>query len=251
MLATFHYGPHESQAGDLHLPEVASGAVVCLLHGGFWRAPHGREQLTAVAEDLARRGHVVWNLGYRRLGETGGGWPGTLADVDAGIDHLAALRDGGIALDLARVVVAGHSAGGHLALWSAARGRLAGLELGARVKAKAVVGLAPVADLAAAHAQSLGRGAATEFLGGAPEECPERYAAASVPSLLPLGTRQLVVHGGEDGAVPIAMSRRYVEQAVAAGDAVELMALDGAGHMDFVDPASAAHAAFCRWLKAL
>src|SRR5262249_23711442 len=88
VLRDVHYGPHASQLGDLHLPQTKSPPVVCLLHGGFWRMPHDRAQMTPLAADLAQRGYAAWNLEYRRVGAAGGGWPGTLEDVAAGVDHL-------------------------------------------------------------------------------------------------------------------------------------------------------------------
>src|SRR6266850_1075616 len=149
MVRTERYGPFEDQEGDLFLPAGPRPAVVCLLHGGFWRMPHGRGQMTAIAQDLARRGLAVWNLEYRRLGASTGGWSGTFDDATAGIGHLASLVADGIDLDLDRVTVVGHSAGGHLALWSAARRRSDSRKSGVaeRVRIRAAVGLAPVADL--------------------------------------------------------------------------------------------------------
>jgi acetyl esterase/lipase len=233
---TESYGPADGQEGDLYLPGRAHPPVVCLLHGGFWRMPHGRDQLHAIAEDLARRGYAVWNLGYRRLGAPGGGWPGTFEDVAAGVDHLAHLAARGIDLDLTRVAVAGHSAGGQLALWVAARGD-------AVVPVAMAIGLAPVADLARAHELGLGKGAVTELLAGGPAEVPARYAAASPRQRLPLRVPQVLIHGSDDPAVPVAMSRDYARAAAAAGDDVALLELPGLGHMEFLDPTSDAHEA--------
>ncbi|HJW33098.1 MAG TPA: alpha/beta fold hydrolase [Holophagaceae bacterium] len=243
------YGPAPAQVGDLYLPGVSHPAIICLLHGGFWRAPYGPDQMAEVAQDLAGRGFAVWNLGYRRVGEEGGGWPGTLQDVAAGIDHLARIATEGVDLDLDRVTVVGHSAGGHLALWSAARDRaaLAGAQP-ARVRVAAAVGLAPVADLRRAHALGLGNGAVEALLGGTPEQVPDRFRSASPRELLPLGVPQLILHGAEDAAVPLQLARAYAEAAEAAGDPVTFVALPGMGHMEFLDPASAAHAALCGWL---
>jgi len=92
MKRTISYGDSNDQQADLHLPDAAGPPVVCLLHGGFWRMPHGRDQMDAVAGNLVARGFAVWNIEYRRLGASGGGWPGTLDDVRAGIDHLAKVR---------------------------------------------------------------------------------------------------------------------------------------------------------------
>jgi acetyl esterase/lipase len=247
---TVKYGPLPEQEGDLWLPERAHPPVVCLLHGGFWRMPYGRDQLDGVARDLAGRGFAAWNLEYRRLGAAGSGWPGTFDDVALGIDRLAGLVADGVGLDLERVAVCGHSAGGHLALWSAARGR-GSAQPGARggVRIAAVVGQAPLADLERCDALRLGGTAVRELLGGAPEEVPERYRAASPRALLPLGVPQLLLHGGADGAVPVEISREYCRAARAAGDEVELVELPGLGHMDFLDPASAAHAALRSFLE--
>ncbi len=251
------YGPSADQVGDLYMPEAgrarAAGTarkipVICLLHGGFWRLPWGRDNIAEVARDLARRGFAVWSLEYRRVGSPGGGWPGTLDDVAAGVDHLAvlgaALTDAATSLDLARVIVVGHSAGGHLALWCA--GRRDG-----RVRVGAVVGLAPVADLHLAHTLDCGRGAVQNFLGGTPREVPDRYASASPMQRLPLGVRQVLLHGTEDDVVPVQISRHYAAAAAAAGDAVDLIELAGVGHMDFVDPGSAAHGRLCASLDAI
>jgi acetyl esterase/lipase len=212
--------------------------------------PYGREELAAVAADLAARGFAVWNLEYRRLGEPGSGFPGTFDDVAAGIDHLANLVDHGIELDLRRVILAGHSAGGNLALWSAARGaRPGGLRRPARVTPIAAAGLAAIVDLAGSFAANAGNGAAGELLGGSPQSFPERFAVASPRELLPLGVEQLIVHGAADEALPVASAREYAHAAEEAGDRVEYAELPRAGHMDFVDPGSEAHDTLCRWLE--
>ncbi len=119
---TVAYGSYPDQVGDLYLPARPDHCpVVCLLHGGFWSMPYGRDQMEAIAWDLAGRGFAAWNIEYRRLGVPGAGWPGTFDDVLLGIEQLAHFVAGDIDLDLERVVVSGHSAGGHLALWAAAQ----------------------------------------------------------------------------------------------------------------------------------
>lgn len=211
--------------------------------------PYGRDQMTAIAEDLVSRGFAVWNMEYRRLDAPTGGWPGTFDDVIMGIEQLARFVAGGINLDLERVVVSGHSAGGHLALWAAAqqhREKWNGAKRAVRISA--VVGQAPVADLRRAYELGVGGHAVSELLGGIPAEHTERYQAASPYALLPLGVPQLLIHGTEDEVVPIAISRRYTQAARAVGDEVELLELPGTGHMEFLDPASAAHNALCGWL---
>ncbi len=245
---TFAYGKSEHQCGDLYLPKVSMPApVVCLLHGGFWRMPYGREEMNDIARDLVGRGYAVWNLEYRRVGADGGGWPGTFDDAIDGIDHLADLSAQGLPLDLSRVIVAGHSAGGHLALWSAH-----GLRQAARrVQPMAVAGLAAVVDLDHAHALGSGRHAVAELLGGSPEQQPARYAAASPQALVPLRVRQLLLHGALDEALPVDMARRYAQTATVAGDDMTYRELPQSGHMEFLDPGSAAHGALCDWLRTI
>ncbi|MFN7941086.1 MAG: alpha/beta hydrolase [Thermoanaerobaculia bacterium] len=247
------YGELDDQVGDLHLPAAGHPPqvpVVALLHGGFWRMPYGRDPLDALARDLARRGFAAWNLEYRRLGAPGAGWPGTFADVAAGLDRLAQRVASAPDLDLERVAVVGHSAGGQLALWAAARGRLPGDAPGAdpRLRPAAVAALAPLADLERVHRERLGGSAVAELLGGTPEQVPERYRAASPHARLPLGLPQLLLHGTSDAEVPIDHARDYARAARAAGDPIDFRELPGGGHMDFLDPAGAAHSILCEWL---
>lgn len=243
------YGPLPEHEGDLHLPGRPRPAVVCLLHGGFWRMPYGRDEFDPVARDLASRGFAVWNLEYRRIGSPSGGWPATLQDAAAGIDHLAVLVAEGTDLDLSRVIVAGHSAGGQLALWCAARRpRQRPFRSPPRVRPAAVAGLAAIVDLPRTFALNAGNGAVAELLGGSPTEQPERYSAASPMALLPLGVNQLILHGTADEALPIEMTRDYAHAGRAAGDSIQFVELPDAGHMDYLDPGSAAHGILCRWL---
>ena len=221
------YGAHPDQVANLHLPAAESGPWPCvlLLHGGFWRERWDRTLMTPLAIDLAQRGFAAWNIEYRRVGQEGGGWPGTLDDVAAAADALADIAD----IDQSRLVAVGHSAGGHLSLWLGAR-------TGGRVHPCAAVSQAGVADLAQAHADDLGSGAVADFIGGSPAELPDRYAEADPAARVPLGIRQLLVHGSDDDIVPPTQSRAYADRASAAGDDVELVEIVGADHFDIVDP---------------
>jgi acetyl esterase/lipase len=248
-MRTFRYGGSDSQAGDLYLPDAPRPAVVCVLHGGFWRMPYGREETAAIAADLAARGYAVWNIEYRRIGAPGGGWPGTLDDVVSAIDYLAELDARDAKLDLRRVAVVGHSAGGHLALYACARERTDARGAGSRkVLPIAAAGLAAVVDLRRAFALGSGNGAVAALLGGSPDQYPDRYARASPLARLPLGVRQLIVHGTQDDALPVELSREYANAARGAGDGVDYVEMPGMGHMEYLDPASEAHAVLCRWL---
>jgi acetyl esterase/lipase len=238
------YGTARSQFGELFLPGGDGPfPVAVVLHGGFWRARYGRKESRPLCADLAARGWAAWNVEYRRIGALdGGGYPRTLDDVAAAVDHLTevpAHRPG--ALDLARVVAIGHSAGGHLAAWLATR------EV-ARVPVAGVVAQAGVLDLRMASALALSDAVVHDFLGGAPDAVPERYAAASPAERLPLGVPALLTHGERDAVVPLAMSESFAAAARAAGDDVELLVADGEDHFGHRDPANPLWAAVTAWL---
>jgi acetyl esterase/lipase len=219
------YGPAPSQFGELFRPDSGGPhPVAVVLHGGFWKAQYGRRLMHAVCADLAARGWAAWNLEYRRLGlGNGGGWPATLDDVAAGIDHLARLNG----LDRSRVVAIGHSAGGHLAAWAATRES-------PEVLVTAVVSQAGVLDLARAWELRLSKGVVRRLLGGTPEEVPDRYAAASPAQRLPLTVPALLTHGALDDTVPLAMSEAFAE---AAGCDLHVEAdEDHYGHLDPRNP---------------
>ena len=216
-----------------------------VIHGGFWRDRYDRHLMDELCRDLAARGWTAWNLEYRRLGE-GGGWPATFEDVEAGIRAIRASNtllleaepgdQAGSApsntLLLAPFVAIGHSAGGQLALWAAAR-RLVG----------AAAAQAGVLDLAEAARLGLSNGVVHELLP------PEAYPLASPAELLPLGVPQLLVHGEDDDVVPVAMSRAYQARALEAGDEVGLVTLPGVGHYEHLDPSSDAWEAVVEWLS--
>lgn len=246
---TLSFGDDPSQRGELHLPRGTSEPlpVAVLLHGGYWQTQFGKLVCRPLARDLVRRGWAVWNLEYRRLGDGrggGGGWPMTFDDVAAGIDHLAQLDDA--RLDLDRVVLVGHSAGGQLALWAEGRPSLPAGAPGAdpRVTAQAVVALAPVTNLerAGKHARTL--------LGGAPVDVPERWAQADPARSTP-SVPVLVAHPAGDETVPLARSVEYVDRCRAAGADVTLVAPAGEVHRDPIDPTSTTWAAAAQWLDGL
>lgn len=241
------YGDHASQHGELFVPEGSGPhAVVIVVHGGYWKAQYDRSLMTRVCEDLAHRRLAAWNLEYRRVGD-GGGWPETFADVATGVD---ALRDFAAPLDLDRVGAVGHSAGGHLALWAAARTTLPEGTPGAapRVTPHAVVSQAGVADLRLAARTPPSDEPTRALLGGRPDDHPERYDLASPRERLPLGVAQLLLHGDRDDTVSIRLAEAYAAAAAAAGDPCELRVLPGTGHFEHIDPRTVAWQEGRDWL---
>jgi len=238
------YGPEPLQFGELRLPEgPGPHPVAILIHGGCWLAAYDLGYVSALAEALSAAGVATWSVEYRRVGDEGGGWPGTFADVGAAADFVRRLALEH-PLDPQRVVAVGHSAGGHLALWLAGRERLAaGDELrgAAPLPLRGVVALAGITDLEA-YAAPTGCGAAVPgLLGGPPEEHPERLRRASPVAMLPLGAPAVLVTAEHDPIVPAAQASSFAAAAAAAGDRVELREVAGAGHFELVDPA---HPAF-------
>ncbi|MBX7269692.1 alpha/beta hydrolase [Micromonospora sp. Llam7] len=232
---TVAYGEHPDQIADLRRP-VGAGPprpLVIVVHGGFWRAEYDRRHTGPLAAALAALGHPVAQLEYRRTGQPGGGWPGTLTDVVVGVSALPRLAQAALPGRVAPTppVLVGHSAGGHLALYAAAHapGAVGG-----------VLALAPVADLTEAYRLDLDAGAVAALLGGGPADVPERYASADPRLLVPLRPRTVVIHGTLDQQVPVGISRDYVAAGRAAGADIHLVELPECEHFGLIDPESAA-----------
>lgn len=241
--ARIAYGPAPQQFGELWLPSGRGPhPVAIVIHGGCWSASYAEGHVRPACAALAQAGVAAWCLEYRRLGDEGGGWPGTFEDVARGADQLRQIA-GPRGLDLTRVVAVGHSAGGPLALWLAARRRLPvtdPLRGASPLPLRGVVGLAGIPDLARAAIERVCGDAVPLLLGGSPEAQPQRYAATSPAALLPLGVPQQLVHGRADRIVPIGLAERYVAAARDRGDPARLVPLDAAGHFDLITPTSRA-----------
>jgi len=244
------YGSGPGDVADVRLPaglrgEGAPAPLVVFLHGGFWRSTHDRAHTGPMGTALAAAGYAVCVPEFRRTGLPSGGWPGTFDDVAAAVDRVPALvREAagtGVIAD-GPVLLAGHSAGGHLALWAAARHLL---DAGSpwhtpRPCARGVVVLAGVTGLAECYEQGMGDGAAAALMGGGPSQYPQRYRDADPAGLLPIGCPVRLVHGSLDDVVPMEMSRGYAARGRAAGDDTTLVELPGASHVDLIDPLSPA-----------
>lgn len=236
--AVLTYGSLREQLIDVHLPPRRFGSderapIVVLIHGGFWRHEHDRTHTRAMAEALSADGFVVMTPEFRRTGD-GGGFPETFDDVASAvaavpeIDTVAPDR-----ADLGDVVLVGHSAGGHLAMWVSLQPLLPAV--------RKVVALAPVADLVEGYRRELGDGAVEALMGGSPEECAEAYATASPAQQLPGPVPITVVHGDLDTRVPVEMSRELT--------GVEYVELPGAEHFGLIDPLSSTWSAVLATLR--
>ena len=241
------YGSAPEQFGDLRVPSgVGPHPVVVVVHGGWWKTMSDLAYAGHLSTALTADGFATWNIEYRRVGSLGGGYPSTLHDVAAALNALLALAPA-YQLDLARIIVTGHSAGAHIAAWLAAKNRHRELDIFG--PSPALIGAVPVAGpLDLERTSVLGITDATggspvhDFLGGTPQQFPERYALASPAQLVPTGIRVIAVHGSADAAVPVELSSRYVDAALAAGDSARLLVLEGADHLARFDPATEAGA---------
>jgi acetyl esterase/lipase len=239
------YGEDPSQFGHLRTPPgPGPHPVVVYLHGGCWLSEYDLDHAAHACAALTDAGVATWSLEYRRIGASGGGWPATFNDVARGADHLRELA-AEKRLDLSRVIAAGHSAGGHLAAWLAARpGIPAGdpLHTPDPLAIRGVVSIAGLIDLARASELRLCGGSMDLLIGGTPKAVPDRYAIASPYELLPLGVPQVLMSGGRDTIVPAGIAERYAARAKERGDTVETVTLENADHFDLIDPLTPAFA---------
>ncbi|MFF8451754.1 alpha/beta hydrolase family protein [Streptomyces leeuwenhoekii] len=251
--ATAAYGGHPDQVIDFYAPRGTAGPggpapVVVVLHGGAWRAPYDRRHVSPFAAFLARRGFAVASVEYRRGaegeggdGRTAGRWPDTFDDVAAALDALPGLvRRCLPQADVRRTVLTGHSAGGHLALWAAARHVLPGTapwRTDGPPPLRGVVALAPIADFALADELGVCGGAVRQLLGG--DEGFARHRPYTDPALLlPTGIATTLVQGRTDIDVPQAVAESYAEAAARAGEVVGVTLLEDVGHFPLIDPAA-------------
>lgn len=232
--ARLAYGSDANQFLDLRLPasRKSKRPLAINIHGGFWRARYNLNHAGHLCAALTAKGLATANLEYRRVGNDGGGWPGTFADIRSAYQYLlqhAPTHN----LDPARIVVMGHSAGAQLAFCLAAH----------EPSVTRIVSLAGVLDLQRAYDLHLSHDAVVEFLGGTPRDVAEHYREADPMRLSIPQAQQFLIHGLADEDVPPAFSRDYAAARQKPGgtrEDVHLLEIPGAGHLDLIDPQSRA-----------
>ena len=242
--AKFTYGPAPHQFAELWLPKGAGPhRTLVVIHGGCWLANlPGTELMAYLAEDLRQHGYAVWNIDYRRIGDDGGGYPGTFRDVGAAIDKLRDIAPAN-KLDLTKLVAIGHSAGGHLAAWGAARRLLRKnlpVYMPVPLAITGVVSLAGINDLAAYREKgpaACGGPSTIDALVDAKRK-GDLYADTSPAALLPLGIKQAVISGALDKIVPPRFGEDYAAAVVKNGEVVKEITIPNAGHFELIDPTS-------------
>jgi acetyl esterase/lipase len=247
------YGDLPLQFGDLWLPPSRKPnqlhPLIVFFHGGWWSNAFDLNYAGFLCQAMAAQGAAVWSIEYRRIGDPGGGWPGTFQDAAAGMDFVPKLAQT-FPLDISHILAAGHSAGGQLAFWLAGRHHIPHTSVLAspqpNLALKGLVSLAGAVDLRLILALggifrfNNGGPAVRSLMGGRPAEYPDRYAAADPGLLLPLGVPQILVQGTNDDQIPSQLPQRWADNARRQGDHVQLDIIPDADHFDIVDPESAA-----------
>lgn len=225
------YGPDQNHFADLRLPKTQGPHPLAInIHGGFWRSKYDLGHAGHLCAALTEKGLATANLEYRRVGNEGGGWPGTFDDIRNALRYLQQNAQQ-YSFDLRRIVVVGHSAGGQLAVALAAHEPTIG----------SIVSLAGVLDLQRTFDLHLSHDAVVEFLGGKPTDVADHYREANPLHLdVPQAIHQWIVYGTKDDVIPDDFSRRYVQEKKKSKEDVHLLKIDGADHFDLIDPRSAA-----------
>jgi acetyl esterase/lipase len=245
-----HYAAGSCQFGDLWLPPGPPAArvpLVVFFHGGWWKSRYDLGYAGYLCSAFTKEGIAVWSVEYRRVGDTGGGWPTTFQDAAAGVDYAAVLARS-YPLDLSRVITMGHSAGGHLAFWVAGRHHIAPnseiyvprpqVSLRGAVALAGAVDLRLTVDLAGYFTYTHDREEVRHLMGGLPPEFADRYKAGNPGDLLPLNVPQVLLQGSADDQIPPDLPNLWAAMARRSGDKVTVEMIPSADHFDLVNPQS-------------
>jgi acetyl esterase/lipase len=236
------YGPDPQHFAELRFPNGPGPfPLLFVIHGGFWQSAYDLKHIGSLCTAFTNKGIITCNLEYRRIGNFGGGWPGTFQDVSLATDQIMETISSDPRVDVARTAVLGHSAGGHLAMWLVSRQgipKASPLYSAQKYRLASAISLAGVCDLRTAWKQRLGSGTVAKLMGGTPDQYPERFDAASPIELLPSGSNQVLIHGTDDDIVPFSQSEKFVERAEQLGERPTLVKLDRVGHFELIDPES-------------
>jgi acetyl esterase/lipase len=247
-----HYGAGPWQFGDLWIPQTRSRSLLPLVvfyHGGWWKSEYDLGYAGYLCAALKKEGIASWSVEYRRVGETGGGWPATFQDAAAGFDFVATLARS-YPLDLSRVITMGHSAGGHLAFWVAGRHHIDArseiyqprpqVPLRGAISLAGAVDLRLTIDLSGYFTFAHDKDEVYDLMGGRPQDLPDRYKAGNPGDLLPFQVPQLLIQGSADDQIPAGLPSRWTEMSRRLGDSATVNIIPSADHLDLVDPDSRA-----------
>lgn len=243
------YGSDSLQFGDLRLPDgPGPHPVAMIIHGGCWLSSVSLEYTSPLADALRNEGIATWNVEYNRVGDPNGGWPGTFTDLAVATDFLREISEGNH-LDLDNVIVVGHSAGAHLALWVASRHKVtpeSEIYRSDPQPIRGVVALASPVDME----RSVGPvyeycrdSVITKLIGGLPDEVPENYDNTSPIKLLPIGVPQRLMVGELDIPLLLGQMSAYSDSALKLNEDIQLDTIEHVWHNELAIPGSIA------WLK--